>query len=242
MRGQRLDDYLLNTGLVNYKSEAFIVVTEGRVFIDGQKAISPAQLVKSNSKVEIKKRKDYVGRGAYKLEAALKKFDIDVSDKICADIGVATGGFTEVLLKQGAKKVYAIDTARGKLDLKLRENPRVIVMENTDVRDIEKLPESADFITIDVSLISLREILSAARHFLKKGGEAVSLFKPQYETRDPKILRHGIIIGDVARQKLLEDFLGWVQKNGWEVNDWMESPIRGSEGNVEYLVYLIPRF
>ena len=238
MRRQRLDDYLLNRGSVNHKSEAFIVVTEGRVFIDGQKAISPAQLVGSDAKVEVREERKYVGRGALKLEAALDEFKIDVSGKICADVGSATGGFTEVLLKRGAKKVYAIDTARGKLALKLREDPRVVVMERRDVRDFDKVPEVVDVITIDVSLISLREILVAVKRFLKIEGEVVALFKPQYETRDQKILKHGVIREDSERENLLSNFKEWTDKNGWGIKAWIESPIRGSEGNIEYLINL----
>lgn len=234
----RLDKFLIEQGAVKNKKEAFVLVTEGRVFIDGQKAISPAQPVKSDAKIEVRGGPLFVGRGAYKLESALQKFDINVKDKICVDVGAATGGFTEVLLKRGAKKVYAIDTARGKLALKLRENPRVVVMEGTDARGVEKLPEQADLVTIDVSLLSLRDTLPHLGRFLKKEGALVALFKPQYETRDPKILRHGVVRDESARDKLLKDFIKWSGENGWEVKDWTESPIRGAEGNAEYLLWL----
>ena len=156
---QRLDEALIKEGKANDKGDAFIIVTEGRVLVNGQKAVSPSQMVGEDDEVEVVGEKEYVGRGAYKLEAALAKFNIDVHEKVCADIGSATGGFVEVLLKRGAKKVYAIDTARGKLALKLREDPRVAVMEETDVRDVESLPERPELSTGDVSLISLRGIL-----------------------------------------------------------------------------------
>ena len=240
MKGKRLDEYLIAGSFAKDKNEAFILVTEGRIFVNGQKAVSPAQNVRPDAKIEVRGGHGYVGRGALKLEAALEKFNLDVSGKICADIGAATGGFTEVLLKHGARRVYAIDTARGKLAFKLREDPRVVVMEGTDVRDIEKLPEAIDFVTMDVSLISLRNILSHIRmgHFLGLRGDAVALFKPQYETRNPKILKHGIVKNDVERCQLLKEFISWASSNGWKIIDWTTSPIRGSKGNIEYLLYL----
>lgn len=238
MKKQRLDKFLMEQGLAKDKREAFIVVTEGRVFVDGQKAVSPAQMISGVQKIEIRGERDFVGRGALKLDAALKKFAIDANGLICADIGAATGGFTEVLLKNGAKKVYAIDTARGKLDLKLREDPRVVVMEGMDVRDLERLSEVAELVTIDISLISLRQILPAAKRFLKNTGSIVALFKPQYETREPAMLRHGIIQGEENRRLLLASFKKWLSENRWEIVGEMESPIRGGKGNVEYLFYL----
>ena len=238
MKKTRLDSLLITKGLVKDTHEAFIITTEGRVFINGQKAISPAQLVDPRTKIAVRDEKKYVGRGAYKLEAALDKFSIDVREKICADIGAATGGFTQVLLDRGAKKVYAIDTARGKLALKLRQNPRVVVMEETDVRHLEKLPELLGYATIDVSLISLRDILASISRFLLPEGGVVALFKPQYETRDPKVLVRGVIKDHQVRETLLSDFVTWAEERGWNLKNQMESPIRGSEGNVEYLLYL----
>ena len=234
MKRKRLDDVLIANGYAGDKKEAFIFVTEGRVFVNGQKTVSPAEMVREDDRVEVRGEKEYVGRGAYKLEAAFAKFNIDVHGKVCADIGSATGGFVDVLLKRGAKKVYAIDTARGKLALKLREDPRVAVMEETDARDIESLPEKAELITGDVSLISLRSILPAVEK-LSPDAEVVVLFKPQYETRDPSILRHGVIIDETARVALLSDFKEWLDANGWKILGLTESPIRGNEGNVEYL-------
>lgn len=238
MGKQRLDKILIKKGLTKDQKSPFIVITEGQVFVNGQKAVSPAQLVDAGAKIEVREGRQYVGRGAYKLEAALEKFGINVSGKICADIGAATGGFTEVLLKHGAKKVYAIDTARGKLAPKLREDPRVVVMERVDVRDLERLPEVADCVTIDISLIALENILPHTRRFLKPQGDVIALFKPQYETRDAKILKHGVIKDSAARERLLSDFIEWIKEKRWTVKNWMESPIRGSEGNIEYLIYL----
>lgn len=234
----RLDTFLITKKLATDKKQAFILVTEGRVFVDGQKAISPAQRVFESSIIAVRAAPEYVGRGAYKLKAALQKFNISVKGKICADIGAATGGFTEVLLKCGAKKVYTIDTARGKLALKLRNDPRVVVYEKTDARDVAHLPDPIDIVTIDVSLIALHNILSAVRRMVHHGGSVVALFKPQYETRDQKFLRHGVIRDAAAREKLLHDFMAWAREHDWEIRDWMESPIQGSKGNVEFLLLL----
>ncbi len=239
MQKRRLDEILLETDMVLSKEEAFIVVTEGKIFVDGQKAISPGQPVNPDSKIELRRGREFVGRGALKLKGALEQFKIDVTGKVCVDIGASTGGFTQILLRAGAKKVYAIDTTRGKLDLKLRTDPRVVVMENTDVRDVQSLPDQVQCVTIDISLIPLENILSRiAGHFLQKGTEIIALFKPQYQTRDQADLKHGIIIDDTVRQRLLHDFLTWVEENGFEIIDQMKSPIQGSEGNIEYLLHL----
>lgn len=241
MKKIRLGVILVSRGFAKDNAEAFVVVTEGRIFVDGQKAVSPAQLVTYKANVEMRGHHQYVGRGAYKLEAALKQFEVDAYGKICADMGAAIGGFTQVLLLHGAKRVYAIDTARGKLALKIRNDPRVVVMEETDVRDLEKLPEAIDLIVVDVSLISLRDILSCivAGRFLGEHGEIITLFKPQYEARDPHLLSRGVIRNSVVREKLLSDFIRWVAGNGWHIKGTMVSPIRGSGGNAEYLLYLI---
>ena len=238
MKKKRFDVVLREKQLIEENDDPFVVVTEGWVFVDGQKAISPAQPVPETAVIKVKPLREYVGRGAYKLAGALDAFGIDVQGKMCADIGAATGGFTEVLLRRGAKKVYAIDTARGKLALKLRRDPRVVVMEETDVRKLESLPEQVDIATIDVSLISLRQILPAAKRFLSNESIVVALFKPQYETRDPAHLHHGIVVSNEVRVALMDDFMQWAKDDGWEIKNKIESPIRGGEGNVEYLLEL----
>lgn len=233
--------YLIEHKFASGKDEAFIIVTEGRVFVDGQKAVSPAQMVLPSAQIKVREIMPYVGRGAYKLEGALKSFDIKVDGLVCIDIGAATGGFTQVLLQRGARKVYAVDTAKGKLAPKLRDDQRVIVMEETDIRHLEGLPELVDIATIDISLIPLREILPYAKQLLKPDGFVVALFKPQYETRDATMLHHGIVKDDATREHLLNDFSLWLVDNRWRIDGKMESPIRGSEGNVEYLFKLNPK-
>ena len=180
-----------------------------------------------------------MGRGAYKLEEALDVFGVSPEGLICVDIGAATGGFTEILLLNGASKVYAIDTAFGKLDLKLREDPRVVVMEQTDIRKVEKLPEQIDLVVADVSLLPLEWILPHAHRLLEKDGEMVALMKPQYQTRDSSILHHGVVKDDAAREALLSDITVFATESGWEVLGSMTSPIRGGQGgNTEYLIHL----
>lgn len=238
-RKKRLGDLLIERGWAKDARAAFIAVTEGTIFVDGRKAISPAQPVDpGGAVVAIRGGAEYVGRGAHKLASALDAFDIDPNGAVCADIGAATGGFTEVLLRRGAKKVYAIDTARGKLAEKVRRDPRLVPMEKTDARRIESLPERADIVVIDVSLVSLRAILKAAGRFLKPEGAVVALFKPQYETRDPAVLRHGIIRDAEAREALRSDFSVWATGHDWKIKGMIESPIRGDKGNTEYLFYL----
>ncbi len=241
MKKRRLDDVLIADGRARDRADAFIIVTEGRVFVDGQKAVSPAQWIGAGAVVTVRGGDEYVGRGAHKLAGALERFGVDLAGKICLDIGAATGGFTEVMLKAGALKVYAIDTARGKLALKLREDSRVIVMEGTNALYLDALPERADFASVDVSLTSLRHVLPALARFLKPGGSAALLFKPQYETRDPRVLKNGVVRDDAARRALLEDFIAFARQAGWDVVEWMESPIKGSTGNTEYLLYMRAR-
>ncbi len=299
MPKQRLDEYLFRTGAAADARDALVVVTEGRVFVNGQKAVAPGQFISETDAVEVRQPRQYVGRGAYKLATALKEFHIDVAGAVCADIGAATGGFTEVLLKAGAKKVYAIDAGRGKLDLKLREDPRVVVMEETNVLALgdafgKRLPaparpaalataprssrrgrdtvpgdgafasgeaprvwtrhlersqkhlssaggrEEIDVVTIDVSFTSLRAVLPIVRSWLSEKGSVIVLFKPQYEVKDKSQLRHGIVEDAGVREEAIQDFRAWLGEHGWQEQGFMESPIRGSEGNVEYLFYLMP--
>jgi len=241
MKKRRLDEILLARGTAQDKKEAFIIVTEGRVTVDGQKAVTPAQVVADSAVVDVREVLPYVGRGAYKLFAALDAFQIAATRKICADIGAATGGFTQILLERGAAKVYAIDTARGKLALKIRQDPRVVVMEQTDARDLAALPEKIDLAVIDVSLISLRDILASARRLLAPSGAVVALFKPQYETRDPATLHHGIVKDDETRDALVNGFISWLKEHHWHIVSHIVSPIRGAKGNTEYLFHLISK-
>lgn len=237
MKRTRLDEVLVAKEMIANVADAFVIVTEGRVFVNGQKAVSPAQMVSERDSVILHGGREFVGRGAYKLAGALDAFGIDVVGFVCADVGAATGGFTQVLLKRGAKKVYAIDTARGKLDPKIRNEARVIVMEGTNSLSLRTLPEPIDLISIDVSLTSLKVVLPGLRSWLSERGSVVALLKPQYEA-DPKDLRHGIVRDDATRAKIVLDFRTWLGNNGWKEGGMVESSIQGSEGNIEYLFHL----
>ena len=240
MPKQRLDALLMARGSAASERDAFIVVTEGRVYVNGQKAISPGQFVGDDDTIEFRPGREFVGRGAEKLQAAMQAWEIDVSDRVCADIGAATGGFTQILLKYGAAKVYAIDTGRGKLDLKLRQDPRVVVMEETNALAMPSLPEQVSLITIDVSFTPLSFVLPKIHSWFSKEGSVIALFKPQYEVNDKSLLTHGILRDERVRAELVETFRAWLREHGWCERGFMESPIRGSEGNVEYLFHLMP--
>lgn len=234
---RRLDEILIERGIVRDKSEAFITVTEGNITVLGQKAISPAQVYDSGVSLRVKEPKKYVGRGGFKLDAALSEFNIDVAGKICIDIGAATGGFTDVLLQKGAIKVYAIDAGRGKLALKLREDHRVVVMEETNFLYLDSLPEQVQCAVIDVSFTSLRLILKDIKKILANNAEVIALFKPQYEVGVYE-LKHGIVESDEVRAGSLDEFKKWAEDNGWKIMNFIQSPIPGAKGNVEYLFYL----
>src|SRR3989338_374896 len=235
---KRLSGVLIEKGIVKDENEAFVIVTEGRVFVNGQKAVSPAQPVRGESHIEIRGPKEFVSRGGYKLEAAIRRFGVSAAGKVCADVGSASGGFVEVLLAHGAAKVYAIEAGRGKLDLKLREDPRVVVMEGANILAMAALPEAIGLFTIDVSLTRLELVLLNIRKALRADGAVIALFKPQYEVEDKSKLKHGILKDEIIRRELVEQFRAWLREHGWGELGFMESPIRGSEGNVEYLFLL----
>ena len=237
MKKKRLDEILIGRGIAKDKRDAFVRVTEGDIFVEGQKAVSPAQQFAPETPIRVRERSPYVGRGGFKLAAALEAFHIDPTDKVCADIGAATGGFTDVLLQRGAAKVYAIDAGGGKLALKLREDPRVVVMEETNILHLSSLPEPIGLLVADLSFTSLRYLLDVMKKFLAPHAEVVTLFKPQYEVAEHE-LSHGIVTDRGARERALREFLAYANEHHWEVMNTTESPIPGSKGNIEYLVHL----
>lgn len=246
MSKKRLDEILMERGLATTKESALKMILGGAVLAHGQKAISPSQRYAETIDIEIRGASQYVGRGGEKLAYAIKKFAINPAGKICLDIGSAIGGFVDVLLQNGAKKVYAVDTAKGKLDVKLRGDPRVVVMEETNILNLQSLPEPVDIITIDVSLTSLRNVFPHLKKFLQPRGigvhhptgEVVALFKPQYEVTGKQFLKHGILEDAAVRKQTLDDFLAWLPHNGWKLLAQTTSPIKGSEGNTEFLLYI----
>ena len=242
MKKKRLDDILTERKFAGSKDDAMKMIVSGEVMVHGQKAVSPSQMYLPEVDIIVRPRPQFVGRGGEKLIHALREFSIDVKGKVCLDIGSATGGFVDVLLQNGASKVYALDTAKGKLDIRLREDPRVVVMEGVNILKLEKLPEKVDCISIDVSLTSLRDVFPRLKKFLKPDGRIACLFKPQYEVFDKSALRHGILTSDTVREETLLDFLSWLKKTGWTLLGKTTSPIKGSEGNTEYLLYIKQKF
>lgn len=232
----RLDVALLEAGLAADEREAKGLILSGKVKLNGQLCDKPGTMVLPDAEITTLEQKKYVSRGGLKLEAALAEFEINPSNKICADAGCSTGGFTEVLLKFGAKKIFAIDTAYGELDWNLRESPNVEVMERCNVLELSKLPELVDLLTVDLSLLSSKLILPVIKNWLKETGEIVFLLKPQYELDSDKVPEGGIIKDTEIHKKVLLDFLEISAKNSLFPFNIIKSPIKGGQGNTEFLI------
>jgi 23S rRNA (cytidine1920-2'-O)/16S rRNA (cytidine1409-2'-O)-methyltransferase len=235
---ERLDKLLVDRGLVETRSKARGMIMAGEVLVDGQRQDKPGMTVPVEAEITLVAPLPYVSRGGYKLAGALDAFGLSVDGRICADVGACTGGFTDVLLQRGAARVYAIDVGQGQLDWKLRQDERVVVMERTNARYLEALAERVDFVAIDVSFISLKLILPAAKGWLESEADVVALIKPQFEAGPEQVGRGGIVRDAAVRRQVLESVLGWAQDNGWQVAGLVVSPIQGSDGNVEYLAWL----
>ena len=239
MKNNRIDLELVDRGMVSSRSLAQRMVMAGQVRVDGQVKLKPSSKVAASALIEIDHGPTYVSRGGLKLEAALDEFDVDVRDRICADIGASTGGFTDCLLQRGAKRVYAIDVGRGILDWKLRNDPRVVVMEATNARYLTSLPEQISLVTIDVSFISIKQILPAVMLWVSSEGEVIALIKPQFEAGKKEVSRgKGVIKDPHVQRKVLEGFLDYAQGEGFTISGLLRSPIRGPKGNVEFLAHL----
>ncbi len=201
--------------------------------VDGERVTRPAALVRPDAAITARSGPDYVGRGAHKLAAALDTFRIDVSGRVCVDVGASTGGFTDVLLRRGAARVYAIDVGSGQLAWRLRQDPRVVVMEGLNVRDLRSLPESSDLVVADVSFISLLLALPPVLPFLRDGGDIVALVKPQFEVGPALVSRGGIVRDVAARARAVVAIVEGLARHGLGVQAIVRSPLRGREGNVE---------
>lgn len=236
-RKERIDKLLVERGLVETRSQGKVLVMAGEIRVNGARAVKASTMVKSDAVIEVIAPAPYVGRGGYKLAAALQHFDIDVAGRICADVGACTGGFTDVLLQADVARVYAIDVGYGQLDWKLRQSPRVTVFERTNARHLESLPEEITFASIDVSFISLRLILPAVRGWLADGGEIVALIKPQFEAGPQLVGKGGIVRSPAVHAQVLWDVLTWSRENGLAPIGLMRSPITGAQGNIEFLAW-----
>lgn len=238
---QRIDLSLVSIGLANDLEEAKRLVMAGKVLYRDQLVFQASQKISDPDGISLVAGQKYVSRGGEKLLAAFEQFPIDVNGMVCADIGASTGGFTDCLLQHGAKKVYAIDVGYGLLEWKLRNNPKVEVLERTNARNLEKLPEMVDFITSDVSFISLKKVLLPALGWLsKKGGQAVVLIKPQFEAaREESARGAGVILDPAIHQRILIELLEFASAHGFSPAGLIRSPLRGPAGNAEFLAWLI---
>lgn len=238
---ERLDVLLVKRNLAESREKAKAVIMAGCVFVDGQREDKAGTTFSPDVNIEIKGHTlPYVSRGGLKLEKALANFDVDVTGKVCTDVGSSTGGFTDCMLQNGAVKVYAIDVGRGQLDWKLRQDPRVVCMEKTNIRYVtpEDIGEPVDFSSIDVSFISLTKVLEPIRNYLKDDGEIVALIKPQFEAGREKVGKKGVVREKSTHREVIEKVTDYARSIGFDVLELDFSPIRGPEGNIEYLVHL----
>ncbi len=251
MAKARLDLLLVERGLAESRAKAQALIMAGQVRVDGQITLKPATAVSAASMLTVETGPRFVSRGGEKLDAALRTFGIEVSGLICADVGASTGGFTDCLLQRGAARVYAIDVGKGLLHWKLRNDPRVIVMEETNARYVESLPEPIHLVTVDASFISLKILLPLVKAWLppsppEKGagrdaqsGSILALIKPQFEAGRKDVSRgQGVIRSPQVHRQVLSDVLTFAARQGLNVKGLMRSPILGPKGNVEFLVWL----
>lgn len=237
----RLDVLLTERGLLDSRQKAQATIMSGIVFVNGQRVDKVGTAVANDALIEIRGTTlPYVSRGGLKLEKAMQAFPLTLTGKICADIGASTGGFTDCMLQNGAKKVYAVDVGYGQLDWKLRNDARVVCMERTNARYLthEEIPEELDFASVDVSFISLKLIFPALYGLLREGGEIACLIKPQFEAGREKVGKKGVVRDPAVHLEVLEHFLIHAKENHFTVLGITYSPIRGPEGNIEYLGFL----
>ncbi len=241
MAKKRLDVALVEQGLAESRQKAQALIMAGQVYVNGQKETKAGAPVGEETAVEVRgKALPYVSRGGLKLEKAIALWPISLSGAVCADIGASTGGFTDCMLQNGAKLVYAVDVGYNQLDYRLRTHPQVVCMERTNARYLtrEQIPEALDFFSVDVSFISLSLILPALGPLLRDGGQGVCLVKPQFEAGKEKVGKKGVVRDPDVHREVLERFLDHAAQAGFTVKDITFSPIRGPEGNIEYLGYL----
>ncbi|MCS7011607.1 MAG: TlyA family RNA methyltransferase [Anaerolineales bacterium] len=253
MPKKRLDVLLVERGLVETRAKAQALVMAGEVRVDGEVEYKPSALVDAEAPLDLEAAPRFVSRGGEKLEAALKRFPVQVAGRVCADVGASTGGFTDCLLQRGAARVYAIDVGKGLLHWKLRSDPRVVVMEETNARYLERLPEPVALVTVDASFISLKLLLPVIKGWFdfsspsppsfegeqSERGEIIALIKPQFEAGRKEAAQHkGVIRNPAVHRAVLTEVLTFAQRQGFVVRGLLRSPILGPKGNVEFLAWL----
>lgn len=240
VKKERLDILLVEKGLIESREKAKTMIMAGKVFVDGQRVDKAGEKINPEANIECKGEKlPYVSRGGLKLEKAMKAYDISLSDKICTDIGASTGGFTDCMLQNGAKKVFSIDVGYGQFAWKLRTDERVVCMERTNIRYVtpEDLGALCDFASIDVSFISLKKIMDATLGILTDKGEVVALIKPQFEAGREKVGKKGVVREKETHIEVVTNIVTYLREKNLNILAVGFSPIKGPEGNREYLVY-----
>jgi 23S rRNA (cytidine1920-2'-O)/16S rRNA (cytidine1409-2'-O)-methyltransferase len=238
MRKKRLDILLVERGLVESRQRAQSLIMAGQVLVDDDVVDKPGKQVPNNVQVTIREALPYVSRGGIKLEHALDRFEVDVTGKIVADVGASTGGFTDCLLQRGADGVYAIDVGYGQLAWQLRQDPRVIVLERTNIRYLESLPDRIDLATVDVAFISLELVLPKVVDLLQRRGEIIALIKPQFEAGREQVGKGGVVNDPAVHRAVLEKVMAWAINDRLRVRGLTPSPLKGPAGNLEFFAYL----
>lgn len=238
---KRLDILVTERGLAESREKAKTLIMAGQVYVDGQKADKPGDTFSDDAAVEVRgKGLPYVSRGGLKLEKAMREFGLQLQGRTCMDIGASTGGFTDCMLQNGAQRVYSVDVGYGQLAWSLRTDPRVVNLERTNARYLtqEQVPEEIGFFSVDVSFISLTLILPAVRPLLAEHGQAVCLIKPQFEAGREKVGKKGVVRDKAVHEEVIEKIRSFALENGFSVLGLTFSPVKGPEGNIEYLIYL----
>ena len=238
---ERLDVLLVSRGLAPSREKAKTMIMEGNVFVNNNREDKAGSTFADDCKIEIHGNTlKYVSRGGLKLEKAMTHFGITLDGKVCMDIGASTGGFTDCMLQNGASKVYSVDVGYGQFAWKLRQNPRVVCMEKTNIRYVtpEDIDDALDFASVDVSFISLTKVLGPARALLKDDGQMVCLIKPQFEAGREKVGKKGVVRDKAVHEEVINKVIDFALEIGFSVHNLEYSPIKGPEGNIEYLVYI----
>ncbi len=237
---ERLDILLVEKGIFTSRERAKTSIMAGKIFVDGQRVDKAGEKVSVDAEIIFKGQEiPYVSRGGLKLEKAMKEFGISLKNKTCMDIGASTGGFTDCMLQNGAKKVFSIDVGYGQFAWKLRTDPRVVCMERTNIRYVtpDDIGELTDFASIDVSFISLKKIMPATINLLSDKGEVVALIKPQFEAGKEKVGKKGVVRDINVHNEVVKSIVDYLLSQGLNILSLSYSPIKGPEGNIEYLVY-----
>ena len=237
----RLDVLLVSLGLAESREKAKAVIMAGNVFVDGQREDKAGSMFEDKARIEVRGHKlPYVSRGGLKLEKAVKSFSLSLEGKLCMDVGSSTGGFTDCMLQNGARKVYAVDVGTNQLAWKLRTDERVVCMEKTNIRYLlpEHIPEPPEFASIDVAFISLTKVLLPVRELLTEDGQVVALIKPQFEAGREKVGKKGVVRDRETHLEVIDQVISYARSVGYRILDLDFSPVRGPEVNIEYLLYL----